>query len=97
MTNTPFSKKCEILYSLMSESNIDEPCLPADFIADFIDVNDLTIPLVILYRYGYCTPTGDGVTLIEDSWRDLCLALGVDHYGDYNSIDDIAELYNAKG
>lgn len=88
MTNTPFSKKCAILADFASAVSGE------DWTKDFFDFHDLGIPFAIGQSQGYITiiPNTQGEQYVNDTWIAFCDLLGIDHYGDYDSLAEIIEL-----
>lgn len=83
---TPFSKRVEILSDLYMGyyGNYEE----------FIDDNDLGVPLAVAIIQGCATPTEKGVGFINESFDSFCELLDIDNYGDYEDIDAMIEFSN---
>jgi len=60
--------------------------------ADFIEGHDIGIPLAMLVIQGHALATESGVKWIETDYDDLCEELGLDKYGDYESLDEMLDL-----
>jgi hypothetical protein len=60
--------------------------------ADFAEVHDIGIPLAMLVIQGHALATESGVKWIETDYEDLCEELGLDKYGDYESLDEMLDL-----
>jgi hypothetical protein len=82
---TDFSKKCEILGSLYANYG-DDP----EF-KDFIEFNDLGLPLAYLSNEGLCESSTDGERYIEETWTLFVKSLGLDDTG----FEDIDEMFQA--
>lgn len=83
MDNTPFSKKCEILNDFYLEYS------GSDEFENFIALNDLGFPAAVLVMNGSVILTDVGQNFIEETWQMLCEELEVDHYGEYESLEDL--------
>lgn len=84
MTNTPFSKKCEILGDIyVWEKDTPE-------FTSLIDDHDIGMPLAYLIHSGIVTAwTEEGETHIDYAWNDMCDTLGKDMDGEYHSLADL--------
>ena len=82
---TDFSNKVDILGDLFS--NYKEE---SDF-KDFIEFNDLGLPLAYLAREGLCEVSDDGERYIEETWLIFVKSLGIEDTG----FDDIEEMFQA--
>ena len=93
MTNTPFSKKCEII------SDFADSARGMEWAKDYFDFYDLGVPFAIGVAGGYITVAPDslGTEYIDEAWNGLCALWGVDSYGDYDSISELAEIANEQG
>lgn len=81
--STPIEVRCDILSELWIEYRDQE-----DF-NDFIDYNDLGLPLSFALAEGIVKPT-DKSTMIVNETFDLFLAtLGIEEDGGYDSLDDL--------
>ena len=81
--STPIEVRCDILSELWIEYRDQE-----DF-NDFIDYNDLGLPLSFALAEGIVKPT-DKSTMIVNETFDLFLAtLGIEEDRGYDSLDDL--------
>lgn len=81
--STPIEVRCDILSELWIEYRDQE-----DF-NDFIDYNDLGLPLSFALAEGIVKPT-DKSTMIVNETFDLFLAtLGIEEDGGYDNLDDL--------
>ena len=72
---TDFSNVCDILGELYSAYR-DEP----DF-QEFIEFNDLGLPLAYFTRDSLCEPSDDGVRYIMETWQLFLKSLDVEDTG----------------
>ena len=79
---TDFSNKIDILGDLFANYKDDE-----DF-KDFIDFNDLGLPLAYLTREGLCEVSDDGERYISETWELFVKSLGIEDIG-FNDIDEM--------
>lgn len=88
MTNTPFSKRVEILNDIyLTQRDTD--------LEDFISSNDLGFPAAVLLTLGAVTLTPFGEGYINETFDALCNYLEIDNLGDYDSLENILEIANA--
>jgi hypothetical protein len=86
MSDTPtnhFSRKCEILGDLWSSYRQDEE------FADFIEYNDLGLPLAYAFSNDLATPTGIAERYIEESYSLLLEALGLSDSQIFDSLEEM--------
>jgi hypothetical protein len=83
---TSIENKAKILHDLYIDYSTD-----SEF-EDFVAVHDLGIPLAVLIVQGHATATPSGLKWIESDYNDLCEEIGVDKYGDYDSLEDMFML-----
>lgn len=81
---TPFSKQCEILSDLWMNHRDDEE------LQDFIEYNDLGLPLAYILTSGLAAPVEESSVYIEETFNLLVFALGKDPEQEYNSLSDLA-------
>ena len=67
-----FSSKCEILGSLWLDYGDDET------FSDFIEYNDIGLPLAYTVSAGLATATPQGELYINETWDLLVEALGIE-------------------
>lgn len=91
MTNTPFSKKCEILANANADlSEIAEFC---DLAAEY----DLGFAYAHGIVYNHITLHDNAKYIIDETWQAFCDLFGVDYHGDYDSLEEIVEIANEQG
>lgn len=83
---TGFSKKCEILGDLYANYGQDPE------LKDFIEFNDLGLPLAYLSNEGLCELSTDGERYIEETWTLFIKSLGIEDTG----FDNIDEMFQAS-
>jgi hypothetical protein len=86
MSKTPFSDKVFILHEFYLEF------LGTDEFANFFRLNDLGLPLAVAIQNGGATATPTGQGWIEETWKNLCEVIKVDHHGEYESLSDLMEM-----
>ena len=79
---TSFSKKCSILGSLYSNYGQDPE------FKDFVEFNDLGLPLAYLTSEGLCELSTDGERYIEETWILFIKSLGIEDTG-FEHIDEV--------
>lgn len=83
---TSIENKTQILHDLYIFYGGDEE------FSDFVDVHDLGIPLAVLVLLGHAQATPSGVEWINSDFDALCEEIGVDKYGDYDSLEEMFML-----
>ena len=88
---TPFSNKCKILGDLWIFFKEDE-----DF-AEFIQYNDLGLPLAYFISEGMVTVTDEKVNdFVNETWDLFIQGLGLDENTEYTSLEEIENALEAK-
>lgn len=82
---TDFSSVCEILGELYANYKED-----TDF-KDFIEFNDLGLPLAYMVREKLATPSDDGSRYIMETWELFLNGLGVKDTG-FSSLNHLLDL-----
>lgn len=79
--------KCEIIEEFIR----DHAELPTEnnHLLQFLEINDLGIPLAQSVCYGLTTLTPEGEEIIEDTWTDFCSLLSVNPNGEYDELSDM--------
>lgn len=80
--------KCNIIEEFMRETTLHQ-AFEGDDVDQFIEFNDLGIPLAQAVSYGLATLTDEGQNLVEETWESLCSILDVDEEGEYEDLDDM--------
>ena len=83
---TGFSSKCEILGALYANYGQDPE------FRDFVEFNDLGLPLAYLSNEGLCELSTDGERYIEETWTLFVKSLGIEDTG----FEDIDEMFQAS-
>ena len=78
-----FSKKCEVLADLWMNYRQDEN------MADFVEYNDLGLPLAYMTHTKLVTATEEGQKYIEETYDLFCAAIGLDNEKEYNSLNEM--------
>lgn len=81
---TDFSDKVDILGELYANYSNDEN------FKDFIEFNDLGLPLAYLSREGLCEVSDDGERYISETWDLFIKSLGLDDTG-FNDLDEVLQ------
>lgn len=82
---TDFSNKVAILSDLWMNYRYD-----GEF-EDFIEYNDLGLPLAYVVNTELATTTDAGMIYINETFNLLCAALGLDLEGTYQSLQEMFE------
>jgi hypothetical protein len=88
MATTPFSNKAAIIADLWINYRDDE------HFKDFIEYNDLGLPLGYLINTELATPTDQGEMYITETFDLLCAALEIDLDRNYDSLAEMFGLSN---
>ena len=88
MATTPFSNKLAIIADLWINYRDDE------HFKDFIEYNDLGLPLGYLINTELATPTDQGEMYITETFDLLCAALEIDLDRNYDSLSEMFGLSN---
>jgi len=80
---TDFTKVCEILGSLYSNYRDDAE------LDDFMDFNDLGLPLAYLSAENLCQVSDDGARYIMETWNLFLQSLNLEDTGNWDSLDDL--------
>jgi hypothetical protein len=80
---TTFDNKCAILSDLWLNYK-DEAEL-----ADFVEYNDLGLPLAYLIHTDLVTVNESGISYIDETFDLLCEGVGVDLDGEYESLNEL--------
>jgi hypothetical protein len=86
---TTFSNKVEILAELWSNYKDN------DEFTDFIEYNDLGLPLAYLIKENLCTVTSQGESYIEETFDLLIESVSLDDTG-FESLNDIFTSVQAE-
>ncbi|MGA1048773.1 MAG: hypothetical protein ACO3UU_12255 [Minisyncoccia bacterium] len=82
---TNFSSVCDILGKLYYQYNNDEG------FADFIEYNDIGLPLAYLISEKLCEPTQDGEKYVVETWELFLAAVEVEDK-DFSSLEEILDM-----
>lgn len=84
---TDFSNVCDILGELYANYKDDKE------FSDFIEFNDLGLPLAYMVRENLATPSDDGAKYIVETWDLFLKSLNVEDSGftDLDSVLDSVE------
>ena len=79
---TPFEKQCDILAELWLNYRDDEN------FGDFIEYNDVGMPLAYLSNSNLATPTDEGKVMVEETWSVLLESLSLTDTG-FDTLEDL--------
>ena len=79
---TPFDIKCNILSELWMEYRVDEQ------FKDFVDYNDLGLPLGFAVSEGLVIPNEPAIAMINETFTILLATLEIEDAG-FESLDDL--------
>ncbi len=82
---TDFTKVCEILGTLYVNYKDDEE------LQDFIEFNDLGLPLAYLASENLCQVSDDGARYITETWALFLESLGLEDIG-FETLDQMLSL-----
>ena len=82
---TDFTKVCEILGVLYANYKEDEE------FKDFIDFNDLGLPLAYFASEKLCEVSDDGARYIMETWLLFLKGLGLEDTGLWDNLEDLFE------
>jgi hypothetical protein len=81
MTN--FETQCEILSDLWLNYRDNEQ------LEDFVEYNDLGLPLAYLIHADLAKATEDGIPFVEETFNILCASLDLDPEAEYISLNEM--------
>ena len=87
---TDFSKVCDILGTLYANYKEDEE------FKDFIDFNDLGLPLAFLVSEDLCEVSDDGARYITETWTLFVHSLGLKDIG-FDALDQMLGMAAVEG
>ena len=83
---TTFEDKCAILADLWLNYKDNEE------LEDFIEYNDLGLPLAYVIHTGLASVTDEGIGYVDETFNLLVSSLGLDLDGEYTSLNELMEL-----
>jgi hypothetical protein len=83
---TTFDNKCAILSDLWLNYKDNEE------LQDFVEYNDLGLPLAYLIHTNLVTVNESGISYVDETFNLLCEGLGVDLDAEYESLNELMEL-----
>ena len=83
---TTFENKCAILSDLWLNYKDNEE------LADFVEYNDLGLPLAYLIHTELVSVNESGISYVDETFNLLCQGLGVDLDEEYESLNELMEL-----
>jgi hypothetical protein len=86
---TDFSSICNILGSLYANYSEDKE------FKDFIEFNDLGLPLAYLTKENLCEPSDDGIRYVTETWELFLAGLKVKDEG-FEDLDQLLEFAEEK-
>ena len=86
---TYFSDMCDILGELYSNYKEDKN------FKDFIEFNDLGLPLAYLTSENLCEPSDDGVRYITETWELFLAGLKMPDNG-FETLEQLLEIAEAR-
>ena len=87
---TDFSNICDILGQLYSEYREDPG------FSEFIEFNDLGLPLAYLEKEHLCAVTGDGEKYIAETWQLFLASLRLEDEG-FENLDEVLAASDNEG
>ena len=86
---TDFTKVCEILGTLYANYKED------DEFQDFIDFNDLGLPLAYFVAENLCEVSDDGARYINETWILFLASLNIEDTG-YEGLDQMLSIASGE-
>ena len=83
---TNFETKCSILSDLWLNYKDNEELI------DFVEYNDLGLPLAYLIHTNLVIPTDDGMPYVDETFDLLVSSLGLDLDTEYESLNQLMDL-----
>ena len=80
---TNFENKAGILADLWINFRDDE------VLKDFIDYNDIGLPLAYFTHTQLATPSEEARVFIDETFNLLCSSLGIDEDGEYTTLNEM--------
>jgi hypothetical protein len=87
---TTFENKCAILADLWLNYKSNEE------LEDFIEYNDLGLPLAYIIHTGLANVTDEGIVYVDETFDLLCKGLDVDLDGEYETLNEIMDLQDEE-
>ena len=86
--NTPFSKRVEILGQFYAWNSDNDDAVNSPFYLEYAD----TMWICLASNVGYVTIEDKFHPFVDDAWQAFILFLGLDIYGEYDSLVEMIEL-----
>ena len=83
---TTFDNKCAILADLWINYKENEE------LEDFVEYNDLGLPLAYCIHTGLATVTDEGIGYVDETFNLLVSSLGLDLDGEYESLNELMDM-----
>ena len=83
---TSFENQCAILADLWLNYKSNEE------LEDFIEYNDLGLPLAYLIHTGLASVTDDGIVYVDETFDLLLSSLGLDLEGEYETLNELMDM-----
>jgi hypothetical protein len=80
---TPFETRCNILGDLWTNYKHEED------LEDFVDYNDIGLPLAFTVAEDMSKPTSKGIAFINETWNILLKTLDIEEDTGFESLDDL--------
>jgi hypothetical protein len=94
MSKTPYSKQVDILadfYILYGDDDtIDQSW------KDFLKLHDIGFPMSFLIKTKLVEPTVEGEEYIDNTWKDFCEALTLDHDAEWSNLSQMFDARKEK-
>ena len=87
---TDFGDKASILADLWINFRVDEE------FADFIEYNDIGLPLAYFVHTDLVKPSEQATVYIEETFNLLCAALNLDLEGTYETLNEMFDKANKQ-
>lgn len=80
--------KCDIIEEFMRDHILDGQYGDDEDVEEFLNYNDIGIPLSQAVSYSLAKLTTEGTVVVEETWLSLCNIFAVDPDGTYEDLFD---------
>jgi hypothetical protein len=77
------SKKCQLLADLWISYRDD------DNLSEFVEYNDVGLPLAYIVHNGLATITDEGKKYIEETYLMFCASIGIDENQEFDNLEEL--------
>jgi len=84
-------EKCSLIEEFVREYGSQEYADLSQEYINFLQYNDLGVPIAQSVCYGLVELTEDGETVVEETWNNLCTMVQTDADKEYTSIFEMGD------